>query len=143
MADVFSKEKRSDVMSRIRGKGNKKTELALIEILKAHQIVGWRRNARLFGRPDFVFFEHKLAVFVDGCFWHGCAIHSKIPTTNRSFWQKKISTNRARDLVVTKTLKKRGWRVMRLWEHDLKKRPRICARRILRRVGSRYLPPID
>jgi len=72
MADVFSARKRSQIMSRVLGRGNKATELALIVLLRRHQITGWRRAARLFGKPDFVFPKHRLAVFVDGCFWHGC-----------------------------------------------------------------------
>jgi DNA mismatch endonuclease (patch repair protein) len=131
MADVFSPEKRSEVMSRIRGKGNKKTELELIRIFKVHRIIGWRRNARLFGKPDFVFPKSKLAIFVDGCFWHGCSLHSNIPATNRAFWIKKISGNMMRDRLVSKTLRRDGWMVLRIWEHDLRKHPRACASRIV------------
>ena len=72
MTDVFSKKKRSQVMAAIRSKGNKTTELRLASILRAHGISGWRRHQPLFGKPDFVFRRERLAVFVDGCFWHGC-----------------------------------------------------------------------
>ncbi len=68
MADVFTKAKRSEVMSRIRGRGNKATELALAKLLRRHRITGWRRNQAVFGKPDFIFPKLKLAVFVDGCF---------------------------------------------------------------------------
>ena len=119
-------------MSRIRGKGNKKTELELIKIFRAHGITGWRRNVRLFGKPDFVFPKARLIVFVDGCFWHGCPLHSTVPATNRDFWLKKINGNRLRDVLVCKTLRKAGWTVLRLWEHDLRKRPKVCALRISR-----------
>ena len=70
MADVFTRTKRSDVMSRIRSRGNRDTELRMIQLFREHQITGWRRNTRVFGRPDFVFPRPKIAVFVDGCFWH-------------------------------------------------------------------------
>ena len=71
MTDVFSKKQRSQVMAAIRSKGNKTTELRLASILRAHGIKGWRRDQPLFGKPDFVFRRERLAVFVDGCFWHG------------------------------------------------------------------------
>ena len=72
MPDVFTKAKRSEVMSRIRGTGNKDTELALIILFRLHRIKGWRRHQPVFGKPDFVFPAVKVAVFVDGCFWHCC-----------------------------------------------------------------------
>ncbi|MDX2111034.1 MAG: very short patch repair endonuclease [Verrucomicrobiota bacterium] len=119
MPDVFNKAKRSDVMSRIRSSGNKDTELRLISLFKQHHITGWRRKQKLFGKPDFVFPKLRLAVFVDGCFWHGCPLHATQPRTNTEFWQKKLSANRIRDRVVTRTLKQSGYRVLRIWEHEL------------------------
>ena len=104
MPDVFTKAKRSAVMSLIQGSGNKATELRLIEIFKAHSITGWRRRSPLVGKPDFVFPKLKLAVFVDGCFWHGCPIHATQPKSNTEFWQTKIARNQARDRLVTRTL---------------------------------------
>lgn len=119
MPDVFTKEKRSEVMSRIRGTGNKDTELALMSFFRKHGFVGWRRNQPLFGRPDFVFPRLRVAVFVDGCFWHGCPTHAKLPTNNRSFWAEKLSKNRQRDKRVVRVLSASGWRVLRIWEHEL------------------------
>ena len=119
MVDVFTKSKRSQVMSAIRGRGNKKTELRLISIMRQHRLKGWRRNRPLFGRPDFVFPKLRLAVFVDGCFWHCCPIHSVNPKSNSKFWQDKFQTNKARDHLVNKTLKQAGWKVLRIWEHEL------------------------
>jgi DNA mismatch endonuclease (patch repair protein) len=147
MADVFSKRKRSEVMARIRGRGNKDTELALARMLRAHKIWGWRRQMRvavegrrssvegktrsgsrpstfvprLTVRPDFVFRKARTAVFVDGCFWHGCPKHGTKPKNNRAFWQKKLTANKRRDALVTRTLRRSGWRVLRLWEHELTK----------------------
>lgn len=139
MSDVFTKAKRSEVMSRIRGRGNKDTELALARLFRTHGITGWRRNQPVFGKPDFVFRQVRLALFVDGCFWHGCPKHATQPKNNHAFWQKKLSANKRRDLLVTRTLRKSGWRVMRIWEHELRRAnaPRLVA--ALRRVG---LPPI-
>lgn len=132
MADVFTKAKRSQVMSRIRGRGNKDTEVALIRIFRAERITGWRRHTSLFGRPDFTFRRERVVVFVDGCFWHGCPLHCRMPATNPAFWSSKLAANKARDKTVSVTLRKTGWRVVRIWEHDLAKRPSVCVRRILR-----------
>ena len=109
-------------MSLIRSHGNRDTELRLIAIMRAHRITGWRRNWPLFGKPDFAFPKLKLAVFVDGCFWHGCPLHATQPKTNATFWRKKISTNRTRDRLVTRTLRARGWRVLRIWQHELSRK---------------------
>lgn len=121
-ADIFSPEKRSAVMSAVRGKGNRATELRLVAVFRAHGITGWRRHTKTFGSPDFVFPKRRLAVFVDGCFWHGCPDHGSMPATNREFWAAKIARNRERDREVNAGLAERGWRVLRLWEHELRKR---------------------
>lgn len=119
MPDVFTKAKRSSVMSSIRASGNKDTELRLISIFRAHRITGWRRNRKLPGKPDFVFPAQRLALFVDGCYWHGCPLHYRRPKTNRAFWDAKIARNRRRDREVNRLLRAKGWRVLRIWEHAL------------------------
>jgi DNA mismatch endonuclease (patch repair protein) len=175
MADVFSKRKRSEVMSRIRSRGNKDTELALAKLLRSNRISGWRRhlliratvesswlrvesrkrwntssgpalrgppspqsgegaalarrgtpqpstfNPQLAVRPDFVFLKSRTAIFVDGCFWHGCPRHATKPVNNRVFWKKKLAGNKTRDRVVNRMLRRAGWRVVRIWEHELAK----------------------
>lgn len=130
MPDVFTKANRSQVMSRIRGHGNKDTEVALVKLLRIHRVSGWRRRQPVFGKPDFVFRTARVAVFVDGCFWHGCPRHCNTPASNRLFWKKKLATNRTRDRRVNQMLRKSGWRVVRIWEHDLAKRGEACIRRI-------------
>src|SRR5438045_1371544 len=105
MPDVFTKAKRSAVMAAIRGSGNKDTELRMIALFRAHGIMGWRRNAPLFGKPDFVFHHERVAVFVDGCFWHGCPRHATKPANNRAFWKTKLARNAERDREVTRTLR--------------------------------------
>ena len=122
MADIFSKRKRSEVMSRIRGRGNRTTELCLIAIFRTYRFRGWRRGAELPGKPDFVFPKLKTAVFVDGCFWHGCPKHYHEPMGNRSFWRKKIASNKSRDRKVCRLLRAKGWLVLRIWEHELSPR---------------------
>jgi DNA mismatch endonuclease (patch repair protein) len=124
-------------MSRIRGRGNKGTELALAGIMRRHQIKGWRRHQPIFGRPDFVFLSLQLAIFVDGCFWHMCPKHSTMPTGNRTFWELKLVSNRRRDLLVARTLRAQGWCVLRLWEHELSpKNEARCVQRIRRAISN-------
>jgi len=143
MPDVFTKRKRSEVMSRIRGAGNKDTELRLIQIFRAAGIIGWRRRSKLIGRPDFVFPRSigsglkrtkPVAVFVDGCFWHGCSKHATWPKGNAAFWRKKILGNKARDRRINRALRKRGWIVIRIWEHELRRRDEVKLMRRLRKV---------
>lgn len=138
MPDVFTVAKRSEVMSRIRGRGNKQTELALAKLFRASGIIGWRRHQAFFGKPDFVFRRERVAIFVDGCFWHGCPKHSNMPVNNQLFWQDKLSANKRRDRLVTRTLRTQGWQVLRIWEHDLSANPMSCVRKvqILLKVAS-------
>lgn len=160
MADVFTKSKRSEVMARIRSRGNRATELALAKLLRAHGLAGWRRQLEVKGgkvqgsrkrrsggsadrrhsqipsarlrrsaetpprsrvfrvRPDFVFPKLRLAVFVDGCFWHACPLHATQPRNHAAFWRRKLAANQARDRRVNRALRAAGWRVLRLWEHE-------------------------
>lgn len=136
MADFLTKKQRSALMSSIKGKGNKDTELALMRLLRRHRITGWRRNQTVFGKPDFVFPKARLALFVDGCFWHGCPKHGNNPANNRAFWKKKMAANKARDRRVNRILRRDGWRVVRIWEHDLAKRGEVCVRRIQAATNS-------
>jgi DNA mismatch endonuclease (patch repair protein) len=155
MSDVFTKVKRSDVMSRIRSRGNKDTELALAKLLRRNKITGWRRHLEIRGRavllrgpniraarqhrptfrvkPDFVFRQVRLALFVDGCFWHGCPKHATKPKNNRAFWQRKLSANKTRDRLVTRALRRANWRVLRIWEHELAKKNEA---RLVKRIQS-------
>ncbi|HTQ52798.1 MAG TPA: hypothetical protein VMJ12_18960 [Candidatus Acidoferrales bacterium] len=151
MPDVFTKAKRSEVMSRIRSRGNKDTEVALAKLLRKHKIKEWRRHLEIRGRdaalrrprtarrsvptiktgahgvtrptirvrPDFVFRQLRLALFVDGCFWHGCPKHKTKPRNNRAFWRQKLFSNKKRDVLVTRALRRANWHVLRIWEHEL------------------------
>lgn len=131
MADVFSAQKRSAIMSRIKGHGNKATEGRLIELFRKHGVTGWRRRAKVFGSPDLVFYDLRVAIFIDGCFWHGCPKHGSIPATNIDFWRRKIARNRLRDSTVNRELLRSGWRVVRIWQHELR---RANEDRLLRRI---------
>ena len=159
MADVFSKSNRSAVMSRIRSRGNAATELALAKLLRRQGITGWRRHVPIRGRaalprnpkskaalqhhptvrvkPDFVFRQMRLSVFVDGCFWHACPKHGTSPRNHRAFWRKKFSGNKKRDALVTRTLRRTGWRVWRVWEHELARKNEARLRRRIQRALNR------
>ncbi len=121
MADVFTEEKRSEIMRAIKSRGNKSTELHLIQLFRKNNIVGWKRNYILIGNPDFVFLTCKLAIFVDGCFWHGHKCRNTKPASNKKYWIDKIKRNKRRDIKVNKEMKSNGWRVVRIWECEAKK----------------------
>jgi DNA mismatch endonuclease, patch repair protein len=111
---------RSGSMSRIRGKDNRTTERVLRMALVRSKLRGWTMHSNLPGRPDFYFVDRRLAVFVDGCFWHGCSRCGHVPATRSEFWNAKFKRNRQRDRQTTRRLKSQGIRVLRLWEHQLK-----------------------
>jgi DNA mismatch endonuclease (patch repair protein) len=106
-------------MAKVKGKGNKSTETAATLMLRAAQITGWRKHQQhILGRPDFYFPKAKLALFIDGCFWHACPkCQRNCPTTRTEFWQDKIEGNRRRDNRNTRKLRAQGIRVFRVWEH--------------------------
>ena len=128
-------------MSRVRGRGNKATELALVELFRRHRIIGWRRHPAVFGKPDFIFRGLRLALFVDGCFWHGCPKHATTPASNRAFWRRKFAANKTRDRLVTRTLRQRGWRVLRIWEHELARKNEARLLRRIRVALAGEVPP--
>jgi DNA mismatch endonuclease (patch repair protein) len=135
MADNLSRMDRSLNMSRIRSRGNKTTELRLIELMRGAGITGWRRKSKLPGKPDFVFPLLGLAVFVDGCYWHGCKRCALASKSNVEYWVQKISGNESRDKLNAKLLRADGWTVLRIWEHDLKTNPMRCLKRLLNAGG--------
>ena len=99
-----------------------------MKLFRQRHITGWRRHQPVFGKPDFVFQKEKLAIFVDGCFWHSCPIHGHKPGSNRAYWLPKLRRNHERDIVVKRALSKAGWTVLRLWEHDLVDESRVAHR---------------
>jgi DNA mismatch endonuclease (patch repair protein) len=105
----------------------------MVALLREHGLTGWRRHFSVFGKPDFVFLKERLALFVDGCFWHGCPIHGTKPKQHAKSWRDKI----ARDRLVTRTLRARGWRILRVGEHELphKNKKRLLAR-LRRALGN-------
>ncbi len=108
-------------MAQVKGSGNKSTELKIAAILRREGLKGWRRNSQIRGKPDFVYPKHKIAIFIDGCFWHGCPRCCRIPNTRKEYWIAKIERNMHRDKIVNRDLRKSGWKVMRIWEHEIDK----------------------
>ena len=142
MADTFSPEVRSAIMATVRSSGNRSTEQNFVKVLARMGAHGWRRKYPLYGRPDFVFPKLRVAVFVDGCFWHGCKEHHRRPSSNRDYWNRKIARNQTRDRQTTKLLRARGWVVLRVWEHELRKENQnALMRRLTRHLGIRDAGP--
>lgn len=120
MSDTFSKTERSEIMRKVKAHGNKSTELRLIALFQKNGITGWRRNYPVKGHPDFVFPKKKVAVFVDGCFWHGHDCRNTRPQENAKYWAKKRERNINHDQEVTAIFESRNWTVVRIWECELK-----------------------
>ena len=117
MTDIMSRDKRSRLMSAVLGRGNQSTELALIALFRSWRIIGWHRHKRIAGCcPDFVFPRSRVAVFADGCFWHGCPRHYTKPAVRVGYWRSKVEDNRSRDKRAARRLRSRGWSVWRVWE---------------------------
>jgi DNA mismatch endonuclease (patch repair protein) len=135
--DTVSPIERSRIMASVKSNGNKSTEVAIISCFRKARITGWRRHYRLNGKPDFVFPKLRLAVFVDGCFWHACPQHATKPRSHAAFWRKKLARNQTRDQLVTRMLRQKGWRVLRIWEHEL---ARKNEGRLLRRMARAFSP---
>ena len=133
MADQFSRETRSKIMARIKGK-NTQPEIKIRKELWKMGLKGFRTNYKLAGKPDIVFSKEKVAIFIDGDFWHGYSwkILRKIPP--KGYWRKKIAGNIKRDGKYTKLLKEQGWKVLRFWEHDIDKNLDSIIRKIFKYI---------
>lgn len=120
MADIFTKEKRSGIMSKVRNKDSK----IEVEFRKKLWEAGFRyrkNSTKYFGKPDLVLKKYKTVIFIDSCFWHGCEEHGSAPQTNKKFWKTKIERNIQRDKDVIEYYSEMGWQIIRIWEHDLGK----------------------
>lgn len=128
---------RSQTMSAIRGKNNRSTEMPIRMGLVRRGISGWKQHPNnVSGRPDFWFDTLKLAIFIDGCFWHGCPSCGHVPKTNSNFWTAKIARNRERDKETDKQLRSLGYHVLRFWEHDVNTRIDRCLNKINQTVAK-------
>jgi len=128
---------RSQLMSRVRSRGNKTTELLAVRLFREYGIVGWRRHPHLIGKPDFVWRKSRVALFIDGCFWHGHACGRNLtPKTNAGIWRQKIASNQDRDRRNTHALKRAGWKVVRMWECSLTKNHKRCISRLQKALAG-------
>jgi len=134
MPDIFSKEKRSWIMSRIRGK-NTKIDLAMKRLLAKNKIK-FEMYPKMYGNPDFMIEKKRIAVFCDGDFWHGYRYDEK-KRPAKKFWRDKIKQNMRRDRKVSRKLRREEWSVLRFWEHDVEKNPEKCIRKIRRKLKQR------
>jgi DNA mismatch endonuclease (patch repair protein) len=118
--DNVSEEKRSEIMRAVKSRDSK-IELEFRRALWRHGF-RYRKNARnYFGKPDIVLKKHKTVIFIDSCFWHGCAEHLRIPSSRQDYWVKKIERNQKRDAEVNYYYQNKDWTVLRIWEHDVAK----------------------
>lgn len=138
-SDPLSQAERSERMARVRNAGNKSTEQRVEAALREAGMLGWRKHPHeILGKPDFYFPQLRLAVFIDGCFWHGCPLcQRRVPVARREFWRLKIEGNARRDSRQRRQLRRQGYHVMRVWEHQLArdtwlKRLRVLIARIER-----------
>lgn len=135
-ATTFGKLNRSQLMARVRSSGNKTTEQRMVKLLRKAGLKGWRRHLPLPGKPDFAWPAQKVAVFVDGCFWHGHGCGKNItPRNNARAWRQKIRNTTRRDRRASRKLRERGWRVLRIWECRLRQTPETCIRRVARALA--------
>ena len=134
---------RSHIMAAVKGKSNRSTEVALRLAMVRAGISGWRLHAQdITGRPDFFFDKVGLAIFVDGCFWHGCERCGHVPKTRNEFWKAKFELNKKRDVRTNRMLRANGIQVVRFWEHALKGPGRLgsAVSRVKRVVERRSDP---
>ena len=120
MVDNLTPEDRRKTMRAVKGKGTS-PERRLSAMLAGMGLSGWKNNiSDITGKPDVVFPQERVLIFIDGCFWHGCPhCNRKLPQTNREYWERKIARNVARDKRNTQSLADSGWRVIRIWEHEM------------------------
>lgn len=134
--DTVSRARRSEIMRRIRGNGLWPERELRAELRRAG--LRHRANARdLPGTPDVVVDHASIAVFVHGCFWHGCPEHYRRPKSRRAFWRAKLEANRRRDRRAARQLRAVGWSVLTVWEHDVRLDARAAADRIRRAAARR------
>lgn len=137
MADVLTPEQRSRCMSKVKSRDTK-LEVKFRKVLWAKGL-RYRLGRKLPGKPDLVFVGAKVAVFIDGCFWHACPIHGQEPKTNAGFWSEKLRKNKLRDQTVNVKLAELGWRVVRIWEHELREDADRCVRELFKTVKNRVI----
>ncbi len=133
MVDNLTPEQRRKTMQRISSTGTKAERMVMDELeRRGYKFV--RHDKTLIGKPDIVFLEKRLAVFIDSDFWHGNPKRFIMPKTNVEYWEKKLEGNKKRDRKVNRQLRKEGWNILRIWEYDIKHNLEYCIDRILKKL---------
>ncbi|MGV2941940.1 very short patch repair endonuclease [Mesobacillus sp. LC4] len=118
MADTHSKEQRTKNMQAIKSRSKLEDKVSKALWMKGYR---FRKNTKLFGKPDISIQKFKIVIFIDSCFWHVCPMHSNSPKSNQEYWIKKLNRNQERDREVNQFYISNKWNLLRIWEHDLKK----------------------
>jgi DNA mismatch endonuclease (patch repair protein) len=128
---------RSAAMRAVRSRKNRSTEIPVKMALVRAGLSGWKMHQRcVIGCPDFLFQAKRVALFVDGCFWHGCSKCCHLPRTNTRYWATKITLNKRRDRRTTRALQARGYQVLRVWEHEIRSNVDRCLDKIIRELRN-------
>ena len=133
VVDTFTKEQRSQIMAKIKGKDTK-PEIIFRKLLYSKGI-RYRIHYPVEGKPDIVIVSKKIAIFIDGCFWHKCPKCCRLPRSNKDYWLPKIQRNIERDKKTNKALKSKGWKVIRIWEHEIKENPQGAVKKVINSLG--------
>jgi DNA mismatch endonuclease (patch repair protein) len=133
--DSVSKAIRSRIMARVKQKDSQIERRLRLALWSAG--IRYRKNVRIFGTPDLVISANRVLIFVDSCFWHGCRFHYQQPKSNADFWQSKIDRNRRRDRKVTRHYRRKGWTVVRFWEHQLAADFERCVQRVVQMLAEK------
>lgn len=133
--DNISKVQRSYVMSRI-GQRDTKIEVRF-RLAVWRRGIRYRKNVRVYGTPDLLVRAARTVIFIDSCFWHGCRFHCRRPKSNEIFWHNKISKNRKRDVAVSRYYRRKGWTVLRIWEHQLRNDFPSCVAKAISMLKAR------
>jgi len=130
MADNLSKEDRRKNMQSIRSSHTKLEEVITKELW--NRGIRFRKNVKnLYGKPDIAIKKYKVVIFIDSCFWHGCELHGNMPETNQEYWRKKLIRNKQRDIEVTEYYLRKGWYILRIWEHEINSDPQSTIQKII------------
>ncbi len=133
MADTVSKQKRSEIMSLVRSKETK-IEITFRKALWQKGLRYRKNSTKYFGKPDILLKRYKTVIFLDSCFWHGCKKHCRMPATRKEYWEAKIERNKQRDKEVINHYKKLGWKIFRIWEHQIAKEQNIIIDKIIKKI---------
>lgn len=138
MADVFTKKKRSEVMAKIRSKSALEEKFRRMLSIAVYPLgIRYRKNYRSIpGSPDIAFVSRKIAVFIDGTFWHGYRFNRRTSKLPKKYWMEKIEENIRRDKKKRNAIRRKGWKVVRIWEHEFKKNPAKCIKKVVEALNE-------